>query len=213
MLSFLENSLLGFYNYLFDFTHDYGLALIVFVFFLRIALLPLNYLIFLEEKKLLRLKPQLEEIMKNKKMDLMEQLDKINALYKKEKFNPVFNIFIQLLPLPLLISIFFVLRKIMSTQKTIYFLNLINLSEINYFLIILTISLQFLYYFLFNKRNLKEQFLFSLVIIFILFQLPSFFTLYWFINLLFLIFERKLFEIYYVKFGVVSVEENNSQRS
>lgn len=213
MFDFLSLSFVGFYEYLYSLTHDYGLALIVFVFLLRTSLLPLNYLVFLEENKLKKIKPQIEEIIKGTdfKKNPQASLEKINEIYKKENFNPILNFFIQFLSFPILISVFFALRKILETKNNLYFLNILDLSKINYVLIFFTLFFQFLLFFVFNKeKKQKEQLIIFFLIALVILNFPSLFTFYWFLNLIFMVLERKLFEIYYVKFRVISIKKNDS---
>lgn len=213
MFSFLEEKFLGFYKFLYFLTNDYGLALIFFVLIFRLSILPLNYFIFKEELKLKKIRPKLKIIMEKYKKDPLKQLEEINKVYQEEKFNPLLSIVIQLIPLPLLISIFFVLKKILEEVKNPMFLGLINLALKNPILIALTIFFQFLSFYLFNKDNFKEQLIFISLISLIIINFPSIFSIYWLTNLILMIIEKKLFQIYYIKFSIVSIPKDDSQRS
>ena len=215
MINFLGEKFLGFIYFLNSFLNDLGLSVILFTFLLKLSLLPLDYLIFLEEIKIRRLKPEIDKITKEYKNDVIKQAEKLTELYKKEKFNPFLNLVLQLVPLPILISIFFVLQKIIKENKNIYFLDLIDLSQKNLFLFLLTLLFQFLGIFLIkipnNQRNV--QILFLVLISIIIFNFPSLFMLYWLVNIILFLLERKLFEIYSVKISINSIPKDNTDRS
>lgn len=213
MFKFFESVFLGFYEYLYSLTNDYGLALIIFIFLIRISMLPLSYLIFIEEKKLRKIKPQIDEVLKKIKDNPYEQLEKITEIYKKEKFNPIFNIVIQFLPLPILISIFFVLKRILEEKQSVYFLSFLDLSKINYPLVILVLLFQIISSIITSKERMKEQIIFLFLIGLIIINFPAIFSFYWLWNLIFVIIERWLFEIYNIKFRVISVEKNYTEGS
>jgi len=213
MMGFIENNFYGFFKFLLDLTKDYGLALLIFVFILRLAMLPLSFLNFREEIKLKKIRPKIKEIMEKYKSDPLKQIEELNKVYEEFKYNPILTLFLQFLPLPILISIFFVLKKIVQEDKKIFFLGIIDLTSKNVFLIILTILIQAIYFLMQTKgekENLKMQIFFLLLIFLIIIQFPAIFTLYWLSNLILMIIERKLFEIYNIKFSVISVPKNKS---
>ncbi|MER3570365.1 MAG: hypothetical protein C4348_02070 [Patescibacteria group bacterium] len=215
MINFLGEKFLGFIYFLNSFLNDLGLSVILFTFLLKLSLLPLDYFIFLEEIKIRRLKPEIDKITKEYKNDVIKQAEKLTELYKKEKFNPFLNLVLQLVPLPILISIFFVLQKIIKENKNIYFLGLIDLSQKNLFLFLLTLLFQFLSIFLIKTPNNQKKFqiLFLVLISIIIFNFPSLFMLYWLINTILFLLERKLFEVYNVKISIISIPKDNTDRS
>ena len=212
-MSFIENNFYGFFKFLLDLTKDYGLALLTFVLILRLVMLPLSFLNFKEEIKLKKIRPKIKEVIEKYKKDPLKQIEELDKIYKEFGYNPFLTLIFQFLPLPILISVFFVLKKILQEEKKIFFLGIIDLSSKNIFLIILTILIQVIYFFMQNKgekENLKIQIFFLLIIVLIIFQFPSIFTLYWLSNLILMIIERKLFQIYNIKLSIISVPKNKS---
>ncbi len=210
---FIENNFYGFFKFLLDLTKDYGLALLTFVFILRLAMLPLSFLNFREEIKLKKIRPKIKEIIEKYKNDPLKQIEELNKIYEEYKYNPLLTLFLQFVPLPILISVFFVLNKIIKEEKKIFFLGIIDLTSKNIFLIALTILIQTIYFFIQTKgekENLKIQIFFLFLIFLIIIQFPSIFTLYWLSNLILMIVERKLFEIYNIKLSVISIPKDKS---
>ncbi|GBD34548.1 Membrane protein insertase YidC [bacterium HR35] len=207
MINFLTENFLGFYKFLYSLTNDYGLALILFTFLFRLSILPLSYLVFKEEIKLKKIRPKIKNLMEKHKNDPLKQLEEINKIYQEEKFNPFLSIVFQFLPFPLLIAIFFLLKKILAENKNLMFLGVINLASKNPILIGLTIFFQFLSVYLFNKEDLKNQFLLIGLIALVIINFPAIFSIYWLTNLILLIIEKKLFLFYEEKLKPISLEK------
>ncbi|MER3581416.1 MAG: hypothetical protein C4347_01020, partial [Patescibacteria group bacterium] len=87
------------------------------------------------------------------------------------------------------------------------FLDLIDLSQKNLFLFLLTLLFQFLSIFLIKTPNNQKKFqiLFLVLISIIIFNFPSLFMLYWLINTILFLLERKLFEVYNVKISIIFI--------
>jgi len=194
MFNFLAQGFLGFIFWLNNFFQDFGLTIIFFTLILKIVLLPIEFLVFLEEEKLKRLRPKIAEALKKYKNDIHKQAEILTQLYKEENYNPFFTMFIQFLPLPILFGIFFALNLLLKTPNlNLFFLGNINLAQRNIFLVLAIILLQILSL----KDMPKEQRNFSLIlfglIILVLFQFPALFSLYWLTNLILTLLERKFF--------------------
>jgi YidC/Oxa1 family membrane protein insertase len=194
MFNFLAQGFLGFIFWLNNFFQDFGLTIIFFTLILKIVLLPIEFLVFLEEEKLKRLRPKIAEALKKYKNDINKQAEILTQLYKEENYNPFFTMFIQFLPLPILFGIFFALNLLLKTPNlNLFFLGNINLAQRNIFLVLAIILLQIL-----SLKDIpKEQRNFSLIlfglIILVLFQFPALFSLYWLTNLILTLLERKFF--------------------
>ncbi len=146
MFNFLSQSLLGFIFWLNSFFHDFGLSIIFFTLILKVILSPIEFLSFLEERKVNRLRPKIIEITKKYKNDLLKQAEELTDLYKKENYNPILSMFFQLLPLPIFISIFLTLNQLLKFEsKNLSFLGFIDLSKTNIFLALTVILFQFLF--------------------------------------------------------------------
>jgi len=194
MFNFLAQGFLGFIFWLNKFFQDFGLTIIFFTLILKIALSPIEFLAFLEEEKIKRLRPKINEVLKKHKNDFQKQTEVLTQLYKEENYNPIFAILIQFLPLPIFFSIFFALNLLLKTPNLdLFFLGNINLSQRNVFLVLAIILLQAL-----SLKNLpKEQRNFSLIlfglIILVLFQFPALFSLYWLTNIILTLLEKQFF--------------------
>jgi YidC/Oxa1 family membrane protein insertase len=194
MFNFLAQGFLGFIFWLNNFFQDFGLTIIFFTLILKIVLLPIEFLVFLEEEKLKKLRPKIAEALKKYKNDINKQAEILTQLYKEENYNPFFTMFIQFLPLPILFGIFFALNLLLKTPNlNLFFLGNINLAQRNIFLVLAIILLQIL-----SLKDIpKDQRNFSLIlfglIILVLFQFPALFSLYWLTNLILTLLERKFF--------------------
>jgi len=194
MLNFLAQGFLGFIFWLNKFFQDFGLTIIFFTLILKIVILPIEFLAFLEEEKMKRLRPKINEVLKKYKNDFQKQAEVLTQLYKEENYNPLFTMLIQFLPLPIFFGIFFALNLLLKTPNlNLFFLGNINLAQRNVFLVLAIILLQAL-----SLRNLpKEQRNFSLIffglIILVLFQFPALFSLYWLTNIILTLLERQFF--------------------
>jgi YidC/Oxa1 family membrane protein insertase len=204
MFNFLAQGFLGFIFWINNFFQDFGLTIIFFTLILKIALSPIEFLAFLEEEKIKRLRPKINEVLKKYKNDLQKQAEVLTQLYKEENYNPLFTLLIQFLPLPIFLSVFFALNLLLKNPDShFFFLGNINLAQRNIFLILAIILLQAL-----SLKNLpKEQrnvslILFGLIVV-VLFQFPALFSLYWLANIIFTLLERQIF----TKFNQVLVSK------
>jgi len=194
MFKFLSESLLGFIFWLNNFINDFGLTIIAFTLILKIVLLPIEFLVFLEEEKMKRLRPKINEVLKKYKNDFQKQAEVLNQLYQQENHNPFLTMLIQFLPLPIFISIFFALNLLLkSTNFNPSFLGFIDLTQKNIFLILSVVLLQALSLFNLPKEQRNIAFFLFGLIILVLFQFPAIFSLYWLTNLVLNLIERLAF--------------------
>lgn len=210
MFNFLNQGILGFILFLNNFFNDFGLTIIFFTLVLKLILLPLDFLVFLEEEKLKRLRPKIKEILNKYKNDIQTQATALTEIYQKENYNPLKTILIQFLPLPLILAIFFALGSLTEKNLDLTFLGLIDLKEKNIFLVLVVALLQFLSILNLPQDQRKLSFFLSGLIVFILIQFPAIFNLYWLVNILIALIERELFRFYQIKFLSKPIPENNT---
>ncbi|MGH7464390.1 MAG: membrane protein insertase YidC, partial [Longimicrobiales bacterium] len=106
----------------------YGWVLILFGVLIRIALWPLNAKAMRSQMKNMEIQPKLKEIQAKYK-DKPEQLQKeMLRLYKEEGFNPMGGCLPMLIPLPILITLFFVFQSTIAFRG-VEFLWLPDLSR------------------------------------------------------------------------------------
>jgi len=151
----LFNSLILLYEYLPG--KDFGFAVIVLTFLLRMLLFPLMSQTIKYQKIMTEIQPKVKEIQERLKDDQEKQMKEIMALYKEKKISP-FSVFIPLLiQLPLLIALFRVFSAGISSGEMVnlysfvpspgeinyLFLNIVSLSAPNIILTTLAAATQF----------------------------------------------------------------------
>jgi YidC/Oxa1 family membrane protein insertase len=194
MFDFFVQSLLGFVLWLNNFFQDFGLTIIVFTLILKIVLSPIEFLVFIEEDKIRKIRPKISEILKNNKTDFQKQAELLNQVYKEANYNPFFTMVIQFLPLPIFLGIFFTLQSLLqSSGQNLFFLETINLAQKNTFLILSVALLQFLSLLQLPKEQRSFALLFFGFILVILFQFPAIFSLYWLVNIILTFIEKLAF--------------------
>ena len=213
----LFNFLVLIYNYLPG--HDFGLAVILLTIIIRIALYPISIKTINSQKTLQSLQPRVQEIQKKYKNDKEKQTKEMLELYRKEKINPFSGLFLALVQLPILIALYNVFWKGLKSGEldNLYnfianpvninpsFLGLIDLSGPNLVLAILAGIVQFFQTKMLSpnlpKNSTGERdinsimqkqmiYIFPVITVVILFNLPSALGLYWVISGVFSIIQQ-----------------------
>lgn len=133
---------IGFLNLLFDFTGNYGWAIILFTILIRALLYPLMRNMYRSMGKMQELQPRIQEI-QDEYDDREEQQEKMMELYKEEDVNPMGGCLPMFIQLPILILLW---RAIMYSAEAIHmspgFLWLSDLSQSDpyYILVVLTVG-------------------------------------------------------------------------
>jgi len=122
---------------------DLGLAIIILTIFIRIVLFPLFYKGAKDQALMQRLQPHIKKI--QLKDNKEEQARKLMALYRRNRLNPLSGIFLLLLQLPILIALYQVFLRELTTGifDNLTFLGLIDLSEKSLGLAVLAALLQY----------------------------------------------------------------------
>jgi YidC/Oxa1 family membrane protein insertase len=95
------------FNWLNNFTGNYGIIILILTLIIKMALFPLTYKSYLSQAKMRVLKPQIDEInAKIPKEKAMERQQATMALYKKAGVNPMGGCLPMLLQFPILIAMF-----------------------------------------------------------------------------------------------------------
>jgi YidC/Oxa1 family membrane protein insertase len=189
-------------SFLYNYFHDFGLAVILLTLLVRILLFPFALQASKMQKKMNKIQKELEEI--ERKCDGEEKTKKIFEIYQKEKINPFFGIFSLFFQLPILVALYQVfLKGVKEISGDPKFLSIFDLSKPNFFLTILILFSQFFYFKYQTKGKEKSSaiglfqeqlnYLLLFFTFLILIKLPSAISLYLFINFLFLIFQAKFF--------------------
>nr|MDD6336360.1 YidC/Oxa1 family membrane protein insertase [bacterium] len=97
-------------DWAYSFTYNYGLAMLVFAFLLRLVLAPLDVKGRLNTRRMAEIQPKLEAINKKYANDPQMRARRTQELYKKEHYSPLGGCLPALIPLPLLLIIFSAMR-------------------------------------------------------------------------------------------------------
>ena len=93
-------------------TLSYGLAIILFTIIIRTALAPLYVAQIRSSRKMMELSPRLKELQKKYGKDREALTRETMALYREHKHNPAIGCLLPLIQLPILWSLFLVLRNL-----------------------------------------------------------------------------------------------------
>jgi YidC/Oxa1 family membrane protein insertase len=201
---------------------DFGIAVIVLTILIRIILYPLMVNSLRSQKALSEIQPKMKEIQEKHKNDKEAQTKEMMALYQREKINPLGGCLPLLIQLPILIALYQVFWKGLGpdTMHHLYsfipnpeiintsFLGLINLTEPNIVLAVLSGIIQFFQTKAMTPQKKKTEgkkdqmsqfsdimqkemlYFFPVLTVFILWKLPSAIGLYWIVTGLFSIYQQ-----------------------
>lgn len=170
---------------------DFGLAVICLAFFVRLVLFPINFQVLKNEEKLKRVQERISKIEKNAKGDPQKKAQDLIKIYREEGVNPLLNFLLLLVQLPILISIYQILKNPASFSSS-FFLGIFDLSKISIlfpFLASILLILSAL------RKKIGESFfiyLSAFLTFLVLLKLPSAISFYIFFSYLFSIIERLL---------------------
>ena len=119
-------SVLGF---LYDYTHNYGMAIILLTVGVKILFAPLTYKAYVSMKAMAKLQPKMLEIQKKYKDDRQKMNVEVMSLYKTEKVNPVGGCLPILLQMPVFISLFNILYMTVELRQAPFMLWVTDLSS------------------------------------------------------------------------------------
>src|SRR3989344_5836869 len=103
----LVNALVFFYNYF----QDLGIAIILLTILIRLILFPVFYKSAKDQAIMQKIAPQLKEIQRNHKHDLGKQGKATMELYRQHRVNPLTQILLMAVQLPILIALYQVFIK------------------------------------------------------------------------------------------------------
>lgn len=115
--------------FLYEYLNDFGLAIIFLTILIKLILYPLTSQSLKSQKKMLEIRPKIEEIEKKYKKDKERRLKELISLYRKERINPLGGFFLFLLQIPVLIALYQIFLKEIETVGEAKFLGIINLSQ------------------------------------------------------------------------------------
>jgi len=97
-------------KFFYSFTHNYGIAIILMTIMIKIILHPLTFKSFESMRRMSTLQPKVNEIREKYKSNPQQMNKEVQALYRKEKINPMGGC----LPLLLQLPIFYALYTLLS---------------------------------------------------------------------------------------------------
>jgi YidC/Oxa1 family membrane protein insertase len=111
---FIENTIGNLINWIAQVVKNYGLAIIIITFIIKLLLSPLTHKSMISQEKMKGLQPKLKEI-QTKYKDKPEELNKETmALYKREGVNPFAGCLPLLLQMPILTAMYYLLANLYS---------------------------------------------------------------------------------------------------
>lgn len=151
----LLNLLVILYQYLPG--HDFGIAVIILTIIIKIIFYPLGTWGIKSQKALQEIQPKIKEIQEKYKNNKEKQVKETLNIYKKAKINPFSGILPILIQLPILIALYRVFWQGLKPEQAYFFysfvlitepikplfLGIINLSQPNLILAVLSGILQF----------------------------------------------------------------------
>jgi len=186
--------------------NDLGVAIVILTVLIRVVLFPLFHLSTKSQLVMQALRPEIEAIQKNKKLDKQEQARALMTFYKERNVNPFSGFFLLFLQLPILIALYQVFYYGFSGETLSYlysfverpmeinydFFGLLNLNERSTLMVGLAALAQFLQgrLALFKHKEGQEVsaqdklarqmvFLGPLLTLVILYRMPAAVGLYW----------------------------------
>ena len=217
----LYQPMLNFLVFIYIYTNNFGIAVILLTVLIKYLLNPLNKKALESQKAMAEIQPKIKEIQSRNKENPELQAKEMIALYKEKKFNPFSSIFLLLIQIPVIISLFYIFKggididpqmmySFIAFPETInpYFLG-IDLSATNIFIAVLAAIGQYIQAktgIVSSNKNkdskdkaveatemIQKQMVFMLPIItlFVLFALPSALGLYWLVTTVMTIYQQK----------------------
>ena len=114
--SWMARPILLFLIWLYKLCHNWGLAIILLTFVIRLALLPINMKSYKSMKVMQKIQPELKQLREAHKSDPKKMNQEVMALMKKNKANPLGGC----LPMFIQLPIFFALYRVLGESIELY---------------------------------------------------------------------------------------------
>lgn len=171
----VEQFFISILNFFYEITHDFGISIIIFSFFVYLLILPFTILQFKSQKKFERLQEKFKKIQKDCKDDKRAQTQAMIKLLKEQKVNPFSFFLLFLIQIPIMIFIYrLVLRNVVSSHFSPLFLGRVHLDQKNFLFPFLILLFQIFQV----KRADFFQYIFIFFIFLVLLNLPAGLNLY-----------------------------------
>lgn len=190
--TFIANPIFSVLNALHAMIGNWGWAIIVLTFLIRVVLFPLTYKGMVSMQKLKDIAPQMKELQKKYKDNPQQMNAKVMALYKKHGANPMGGCLPLLLQIPVFFAIYRVLLNSIELQGAEFALWITDLAVKDpYFVLPILLGVSMFVQQKLTPTNftdpMQEKIMKFLPLIFTFFFItfPAGLTLYWFVNNLF----------------------------
>ena len=115
-------------RYLYDYTHNYGVAIILLTFGIKLLFVPLQYKSYKSMQGMQKIQPKVQEIQKIYKDD-RERLNKeLMSLYREHKVNPVGGCLPMFLQMPVFVALFNILYMTVDLRQAPFILWISDMS-------------------------------------------------------------------------------------
>lgn len=115
-------------RYLYDYTHNYGVAIILLTFGIKLLFVPLQYKSYKSMQGMQKIQPKVQEVQKIYKDD-RERLNKeLMKLYREHKVNPVGGCLPMVLQMPVFVALFNILYMTVDLRQAPFILWIADMS-------------------------------------------------------------------------------------
>lgn len=194
-------------DWIYEFTGDYGAAIVVLTFVIRMSLIPVNVLQHRQIERQRTVNREAEKIREKFKKDERKQQEELQKLYEKQGLG-MGSCFMSLLQLPIMISLYNAIRisaEVGTTTVLLPWVSSLLLRDQTLFLPITTLVIQMLpqlypYIRLFRELNLQKSSL-SMLLIFLftnsmfVFVIPAGVGLYYLVSGVFTAVEQFVYHL------------------
>lgn len=174
-------------HFIYDFVHNWGLAIIVLTVILRIVLFPLNHKSLKAMKKMADLAPEMEKLKKKYAKDPQKLQEEIMKLYAEAGVNPMSGCLPILAQIPIFIALYNVLMVTVELKNAPFILWINDLSDKDpYYVLPILMGLSMVAQQFITPSSDKNQrmimYIMAAVFTFMFMNFPSGLVLYWLTN-------------------------------
>jgi YidC/Oxa1 family membrane protein insertase len=112
--------------------HDFGVVIIVLALLVRAIFYPMTKKTLNVQKQMTKIQPEVKRIQQQYKNNKQEQGQRLMALYKEHKVNPMSGCLPLLVQLPIMVGLYQILRKDILSQSNLLYPSMHIIGEPNY---------------------------------------------------------------------------------
>ena len=121
-------------KFLNQFTHNFGWALVILTFLIKLVFAPLTHLSYSNMKKMQILAPKMKAIQEHNKKDLAKSQHELMLLYRRNKVNPMMGCLPMLIQIPVFIAMFKLLPEAIELHGAPFIFWIKDLSTPDHFM-------------------------------------------------------------------------------